>query len=401
MALIIAEVTMVTLAILAMKEIFDNKDNRKIYLKPVYISAGITGGLCLIFALFGGALMSFSGYVDAQIQSPEQLSAIVFDRKSLLTSDSWRSFIFIALAAGALWYFIKNKVKTTYIIAIIGVLIFIDLWTVGKRFLNYESFVPKQVTVPTEIDRRILQDNDPNYRVLNLTSSTFQESTTSYFHKSIGGYSPVKLQRYQDLIDQHISSFNMNVLNMLNTKYIVFQAQQGPQVQINPDALGNAWFVNELKWVDSPDQEIAALNDFNPSQTAVIDKEWQSALTGWESLQHEGDSTAFIRLTNYANPGNLFYESNSEKPHLAVFSEVFYKTWKAYINGQETPLIRVNYILRGLQVPAGNHQIEFKCIDEVFLKGEKISMASSILVGIIILGLFGYVIWSTVRKNRS
>ncbi|MDR2917600.1 MAG: hypothetical protein LBV74_22640 [Tannerella sp.] len=404
MALVIAEVTMAAMAILALKEIFDNKENRKIYLKPVYISAGITGGLCLIFALFGSSLMSFSGLTDSQIQSPELLAAIVSDRKSMLTSDSWRSFIFIALAAGALWYYINKKVKTSYVIAIIGVLILADLWAVDKRFLNYDNFIPKAKEVtPTDVDRQILQDKDPNYRVLNLTSSTFQESRTSYFHKSIGGYSPAKLRRYQDIIDYYFAgNINMNILNMLNTKYVIVPAQQGQQVvQMNPEALGNAWFVNELRWMDSPDEEIVALKDFSPLQTALIDKEWQSTLKGWESLQHEKDSTASIRLTDYANPGNIFYESSSAMPHLAVFSEVFYKTWRAYIDGQEVPLIRVNYLLRGLQVPAGNHKIEFKCIDEVYLKAANISNILSTIVGIIMLCLFGFAIWTSIKKNSN
>ena len=404
MALTIAEVTMVAMAILALKEIFANKENKKIFLKPVYIAAGITGGLCLIYALFGSALMSFSGVFDAQIQNPDMLSAIVSDRKSMLVTDSWRSFLFIAFATGTLWYYIHKKVEIKYIIAFIGVLIFIDLWTVDKRFLNADSFVPKQrvrEVIPTDIDREILSDTDPNYRVLNLTTNVFSESKTSYFHKSIGGYSPAKLRRYQDIMEYHFSrGLNINVINMLNTKYVITQNQQGQQgVQINQEALGNVWFVNELKWVDSPDEEIVALNDFNPSQTAFIDKEWQNLLTGWEVLQHEkADSTALIRLTDYANPGNLFYESSSSKPHLAVFSEVYYKTWRAYIDGNEVPLIRVNYILRGLEVPAGNHKIEFKCIDNIYQQGTKISLIASIITGIILLSLFGYAIWSAIRK---
>ena len=405
MSLTMTGVTMAALAILALKEIFENNENRKIFLKPIYISAGMTGGLCLIFALFGSTFMSFSGQSDVQFQNyPDLLSAIISDRKSMLVSDSWRSFIFIALSVGVLWYYINNKAKTQYIVAIIGVLIFIDLWTVGKRFLNHDSFIEKKITeqaLPTEADQLILQDNDPNYRVLNLTSSTFQESRTSYFHKSIGGYSPAKLRRYQDIIDYYFSrGINPNVLNMLNTKYIIVPTQQGqPQVQQNPEALGNAWFVNELKWVDSTDEEIVALRDFNPAQTAYIDKEWQSMLKGWESLQHEKDTTAFIHLTDYANPGNLFYESSSTMPHLAVFSEVYYKTWRAYINGEEVPLVRVNYILRGLEVPAGNHKIEFKCIDDIYLRGAMISKTASIIVGIIIFSLLGFAIWSTMKKN--
>ena len=404
-ALIIAEITMAASAILALKEIFDNKGNRKTYLKPVYISAGITGGLCLIFALLGSSLMSFSGLHDSSYQSyPDILAAIVADRQSMLTTDSWRSFIFIAIAAGAIWYYINNKFKTTYLIAIIGVLIFADLWTVGKRYLNYDSFVEKkriEEILPTDADNLILQDKTPNYRVLNMTSSSFQESRTSYFHKSIGGYSPVKLRRYQDIIDYYFSGgLNPNILDMLNTKYLIASTQQGQQqVQQNPNVIGNAWFVNELKWVATPDEEIAALKDFDPRQTAYIDKEWQNSLKGWEALQHEKDSTASIQLTDYANPGNLFYESNSTMPHLAVFSEVYYNTWKAYIDGNEVPIVRVNYILRGLEVPAGNHKIEFRCIDDVYLRGAMISKISSIIVGIIILCLLSFAIWTKMKNN--
>ena len=404
-ALIIAEVTMAALAILALKEIFDNKENRKNYLKPIYMSAGITGGLCLLFALLGGSLMSFSSPSDANYQNyPELLAAIVSDRKSLLTTDSWRSFFFIALAAGALWYYINNKFKTTYLIAIIGILIFTDLWTVGKRYLNHDSFVDKKVKteiLPTEIDQMILQDNDPNYRVLNLASNLFNESATSYFHKSIGGYSPAKLQRYQDIIEHYFAGgITPSIINMLNTKYIIFATQQGQQqFQLNSEALGNVWFVNEIKWADTPDEEFAALKDFDPAQTAYIHKEWQNSLKGWEALQHEKDSTASIRITNYVNPGNIFYESNSAMPHLAVFSEVHYKTWRAYIDGNEVPVIRVNYLLRGLEVPAGNHNIEFKCIDDIFLRGESISKPASIFVGIIMLSLLCFAIWLTAIKG--
>ena len=407
MAFTIAGVTMAALAVLALKEIFDNKENRKIYLKPLYISAGITGGLCLLFALLGSSLMSFSSQSDAMFKNyPGLLEAIVSDRKGMLTSDSWRSFFFIAGAVGALWYFINKKIKTIYIIAFVGILVFADLWTVSKRFLNYDDFVDIQKTteiLPTEANLQILRDKDPNYRVYNMTPGAFQESRTSNFHYSIGGYSPAKLRRYQDIIDYHLSgNINMNVLNMLNTKYAIVYTEQGqPQVQPNSNALGNVWFVNEIKWVDTPDEEIIALKDFDPAQTAYIDKEWQNTLTGWESLQHEIDSSASILLTDYANPGNIFYESNSTMPHLAVFSEVFYKTWKAYIDGKEVPVIRVNYILRGLEVPAGNHKIEFKCVDDVYLKGEKISKVSSIAVSIIMLCLLGFAIWTSIKRAQT
>ena len=405
-ALIMAELTMAALAILALKAFVESDDKRKL-LKPLSISAGITGGLCLLFAVLGGSLMSFSAGSDANFNNfPELINAMVTDRKNMLTADAWRSFLFIALVTGTLWYYLYKPYKTTYLFLIAGMLIFIDLWTVDKRFINYESFVPKKKAleiVATPVDELILQDKDPNYRVLNLTKSAFNESETSYFHKSIGGYSPAKLRRYQDIIEYHFSKgINPNILNMLNTRYIIVAGEKGPQVQRNDRALGNAWFVNELNWVNSPDEEIAALENFNPSQTAVIDKQWQDKLPDWQMLQHEKDSASSVRLTDYANPGNLFYESNSAKPHLAVFSEVFYKTWRAYIDGRETPLVRVNYILRGLAVPAGNHKIELKCIDEIYYKGAKISKASSIVVGIVLLCLIGYAVWASFkRKNEA
>jgi hypothetical protein len=401
MILVIAEVTMVTLGILAVKTFIEQKDKSR-FLKPLYIAAGITGGLCLIYALFGSALMSFSSFSDEQIKSYPQLwNAIVADRKHMLTSDAWRSLFFIVLSTGVLWRYLRKPYSPTFLTIILGILIFIDLWTVDKRFLNYDSFVPKKKAVEivaTPVDLQILKDKDPNYRVFNLTRSTFNESETSYFHKSIGGYSPAKLRRYQDIIDFHLSqSINPNVLNMLNTRYLIVPTEQGPQIQFNDRALGNAWFVNEIKWAVSPDEEIVALKDFNPAQTAVIDTVWKDKLPGWESLQHEKDSTAFIRLTDYANPGNLFYESSSTTSHLAVFSEVFYKTWHAYIDGVEVPLIRVNYILRGLAVPAGEHKIEFKCIDDVYYRASRISLISSIVVGIVLFCLFVLAIWKAVK----
>jgi hypothetical protein len=234
-----------------------------------------------------------------------------------------------------------------------------------------------------------------------LAGDPFNESQTSYFHKTIGGYSPAKLRRYQDIIDYHLSqNINPNVLNMLNTRYLIVPTQQGPQVQFNDRALGNAWFVNRLQWVNSPDEEIVALKDFNPAETAVIDAVWKEKPADWEALQHERDSSAVIRLTDYVNPGNLLYKSSSAQPRLAVFSEVFYKTWHAYIDGVEVPPVRVNYILRGLAVPAGEHQIEFRCVDETYYLGAGISLIASIVVGLVVVGLLGYALWTAVMQLR-
>lgn len=404
MALVIAELTMVTMAVLALKEIICNKENRIQYLRPVYRAAGIMGGLCLLFALFGGGLMSFSSPADAVYKNyPQLVEALRADRQHLLSSDAWRSFFFIIAAVVLLWFYIKKSLNTKRLLVLIGVLVFLDLWVVDKRFLNKDSFVPKQQAkeiVATPADRLILQDKDPNYRVLNLSTNTFNESRTSYFHKSIGGYSPAKLRRYQDIIDYYFAKeINMNVLNMLNTRYIVVPSQQGPQVQKNEQALGNVWFVDELKWVDSPDEEIRLLKDVDPAKTAVIDEVWKECWGAWETLQPVQDTADFIRLKEYVNPGELVYESYSSQPHLAVFSEVFYKTWKAYIDGKETPLIRVNYILRALPIPVGDHRIEFKCVDEVYQRGACISLIASVLVGMVLLALFGMAGWKCYKSH--
>ncbi|MDR2473806.1 MAG: hypothetical protein LBD53_09665 [Tannerella sp.] len=404
MALVMAEVTMAALAILAFKAVFDSKDKRTL-LKPLYISASITGGICLIVALFGSSLMSFSS--DHDLRYPEWfVNALVSDRKSMAIGDAWRSLLLIAGAAGVLWFFISKKTGAMIPTLIIGVLIFIDLWAVDKRFINYDSFIPAKTAnriVPTEIDNFILKDNKNGSRVLNRAKDTFNEAETSFFHRSIGGYSPAKLRRYQDIIDYYLSGVNTpSILNMLNTGYVIMPTKEGtPTIEKNPDALGNAWFVSNIEWANSPDEEITALKDINPAQTAVIDKEWQSKLSGWEALQG-ADSTAAISLKEMVTPGNFIYESTSAKPLLAVFSEIFYKTWKAYIDGTEVTPVRVNYILRGLAVPAGAHKIEFKCIDEVYIKSARISVAASWISGLAVLGLLVFaVLGGRKDKNNS
>lgn len=397
MSLVIANVTMVIMAVLALKEIIEKRGNSRELYKPIYISAGIVGGLCLIFALFGGSLCNFSATSDSNY--PEWLvSAIHADRKDLLVGDSWRSLGYIAVTFLAILLFLKKKTKPLYLIAVIGVASLVDLWSVDKRFLNDDDFEPKSKAKeiePNEANLKIMEDKDPDYRVLNLTVSTFNDATTSYFHKSVGGYSGAKLRRYQDIIDYHFGSkgITMNVVNMLNTRYFIVPSQdqsRRPMAQRNPSAMGNAWFVDSIMWVDSPDEEIEALYDFDPAKTAVVDKVWQPLLSCPDSMSRsldheEGNGT--ISLTDYVNPGYLIYESKNDKAQMAVFSEVFYKTWNAYIDGVKTPLVRVNYILRGLEVPAGNHNIEFKCVDEVYLKSAKYSLWGSILVVIVMAGL--------------
>lgn len=400
MALVMAGVTMVALAIIALRDILKAGD-KKALIKPLYYATGITGGISLFLALLGSSLFDFSAAGDAAY--PQWLlSAFIEDRQGMLTGDAWRSFLLIIVTAGCLWLYLNEKLKASYLIALVGVLVLIDMWTVDKRFLNHDHFMPKQVAKaikPTQNDLLILQDKDPNYRVLNLSTNTFNESTTSYFHKSVGGYSPVKLRRYQDIIDFYLSNrgINMNVLNMLNTKYVIVPTDNGSAVQQNPDALGNAWFVDSLMWVDTPDDEIHALAAFNPAKTAVIDKTWMANVTTDPVVT--GDS-ASITLTTYT-PGKLTYLSISDKNRVAVFSEVFYKTWRATIDGKEATPIRVNYILRGLEIPAGEHEVVFECVDELYLKSAKWSTYGSILTGLILLALVGLLIAAGLRKKKK
>ena len=378
MSLVMTTTAMAMLGMLALREILD----RKVQLRDAYIAAGLTGGLCLLFALFPSIAGKFTAAVDAQM--PDWLtSALIIDRRQMLTADAWRSLGFIVASLVLTIAYLKiEKMKSGILIAIIGVLILTDLWAVDKRFLNDGHFVTKKrnLVTMTEADKQILADKDPNYRVLNLTTSTFNDAKTSYFHKSVGGYSPAKLRRYQDIIDYYLAGhINMNVLNMLNTRYVI--TQQG--VQYNHTAYGNAWFVRQIDWVDTPNEEIAAIGDTNLQEIAVIDTCWRSKVS--ENLTMS--QPASIHLTKYATPGNIFYESESSETGLAVFSEVYYKTWKAYIDGKEVPVVRANYILRAIEVPAGKHTIEFKCHDELLSSMQIISIAASILIVITILGL--------------
>lgn len=376
MSLVMTTTAMAMLGMLALRALL----KKEVELKHIYIATGITGGLCLLIALFPGLAGGFTSKMDAQL--PEWLSeCLIEDRRAMLTSDAWRSLCFILFAAAGAFAYLKiEKMRSGIVIALMGVLILADLWTVDKRFLNDDHFVPKKrnLVTMTEADKQILADKDPNYRVLNLTTSTFNDAQTSYFHKSVGGYSPAKLRRYQDIIDYYFAgNINMNVLNMLNTRYVI--TQQG--VQYNPEAFGNAWFVQNIDWVNNPNEEIAAIGNIDLLQKAVIDTCWRTKVSEGLAMTQP----ASIRLTNYANPGNLFYESESTEDGLAVFSEVYYKTWKAFIDGKEVPVVRANYILRAIEVPAGKHTIEFRCEDDLLLDTQIVSTIASCLVVLVII----------------
>ena len=388
MSLVMTTTAMAMLGMLALRALL----KKEVELKHIYIATGITGGLCLLITLFPGLAGGFTSKMDAQL--PEWLSeCLIEDRRAMLTSDAWRSLCFILFAAAGAFAYLKiEKMRSGIVIALMGVLILADLWTVDKRFLNDDHFVPKKrnLVTMTEADKQILADKDPNYRVLNLTTSTFNDAQTSYFHKSVGGYSPAKLRRYQDIIDHYfVGRLNMNVLNMLNTRYVI--TQQG--VQYNPEAFGNAWFVQNIDWVNNPNEEIAAIGNIDLLQKAVIDTCWRTKVSEGLAMTQP----ASIRLTNYANPGNLFYESESTEDGLAVFSEVYYKTWKAFIDGKEVPVVRANYILRAIEVPAGKHIIEFRCEDDLLLDTQIVSTIMSIFIVLTIIGLIILSIW----KNKE
>ena len=376
MSLVMTTTAMAMMAMLALKEVIE----RHVTIKQITIAGGIIAGVCLIYALFPSLAGSFSAAIDAQM--PDWLMpSIIADRRHMLTADAWRSIAFVVLSLVAILAYLKvEKMREGLLIAILAVLTLVDLWAVDKHFLNDDHFIPKRQSLwtPSEANKQIMADTDPDYRVLNLTSNTFNESRTSYYHKSIGGYSPAKLRRYQDIIDYYLSGrINMNVLNMLNTRYVI--TQQG--VQYNPAAFGNAWFVKQVKWVNTPNEEIEAIGDADLQNVAFVDTCWRSKIKGEVVMSQ----TAKIELTNYANPGNLFYESESAEDGLAVFSEVYYKTWKAYVDGKEVPIVRANYILRAIEVPAGKHQIEFRCKDELLTKMQIVSLVASSLIVLVIL----------------
>ena len=385
--LVIAEFTIPLLAMLALKEVVSTPKLLQERRKDFLISFALTGGLALLFALV--PKLFFSSYVSTMemnaLQSipAEQLVPLLANleevRMSLFTSDAWRSFFIILIGAGLVWAYGMGKLKQTTLIGALAVLCLVDMWDVNKRYLYDEQFVEKQQQTQsfqqTETNKLILQDEALDYRVLNLASNTFNENNTAYWHKSVGGYHAAKLRRYQEMIEEHISGemqglykavadaggemellnpADFPVLNMLNTRYFIFPLQGGQTVPLlNPFARGNAWFVNDVKYVNNANEEIETIHELDPAHQAVVDKKFQEAIQPIAS-----DSTATIQLVAY-EPNYLKYEVNSEKGGTVVFSEIYYPGWQSTIDGQPVPHGRANYILRAMNVPAGKHTVEF------------------------------------------
>lgn len=407
MSLVIANVCMVFMAILALKNIFDKEnpaDQKKLNL-GLYVSTGVTAGIILLMMLCSGS-MSFSGASDTQMASQYGnqwqyiQDILVKDRKALFMSDSWRSLAFIVLSAAALWLYTNQKIKKSgIIIGILAVLVLVDMWGVDRRYLDDSNFVSakriqlKPTATDQMLDQYAAQFKDEDYRVFDLSVNTFNDSYPSAFHHQIGGYNAAKLRRYQDIIDFYLSRhINSNVLNMLNARYVVVPSQDGqPNIQRNPQALGNAWFVNECQMVEDANAEIIALNTLNPADTAIVNKEFASMIQG-KNLERDSNSVITMEHQKPYNPDYLVYKTKTSKDQLAVFSEVYYAPdWRAYIDGKPADYFRVNYILRAMVIPAGEHKIEFRNEAPRLHKLDKVTLLFSIIFVVVVAGsLFFY-----------
>jgi len=401
MILVMANYAAIILGIFALKELFKPEVDKKIMKKKLLYSFYITGGITLLFAVAGGLAGDFSSSLDSQYFPAKMIDAIRLDRESLLKSDALRSFAFILIAAAAIWLAISNKLKLVYLWSILAVLFVVDGWTISRRYLNEDNFVSKrkfeQQIAPTAADLQIMKDTS-DYRVLNLTVDPFNDATTSFYHKSIGGYHGAKLKRYQELIERQLSKNNTQMLDMLNTKYIITPTKSREViVQQNPNALGNAWFVSSIKTVETADEELKALDTLNPATEAVMSK---SFATKTSNLPAQTDTLTkgSIHLLSY-KPDVMQYTATTDKPRLAIFSEIYYpKGWTATIDGQVADILQVNYVLRGLVIPSGVHKVEFVFDPQSFHKGQNVALIGSILV---LLALAGSAFWFWKNKKEA
>ncbi len=403
--LIVAEITMPLLGFIALRDIMKGTVDKDKAMKGIYISAGITAGICLFIAFFGKRLFSFTGAYDAQLtELPDFLySGIISERQTLLLKDSLRSAVFILMAGFATWICVTGKIEGRYLSLIFGILILADMWAVDRRYFNERNYISaKQNSGKFEMlpyEKQILSDTDPHFRVMNLTTSTFKDSRTSYWLKSLGGYSAAKLRRYQDLIDQHLSKMNMNVISMLNAKYIITQGENGQPTPLrNTQAMGNAWYVDTLMIVDNANQESDALNTIDLRTTAVLDKEFAPFV---RTPVRVHDNNAAVRLTRYT-PRYIDYESTSNADGTIVFSEIYYPFgWKATIDGKPAEHFRVNYTLRALNVPAGKHQIHFEFAPDSIKAGEIVALVFIVIMYLTIAAIIGLSIFKTIRSHSQ
>ncbi|QXP79293.1 MULTISPECIES: YfhO family protein [Winogradskyella] len=391
---VLLELCIPVLGILGLSRLFSNdfKDEEK--LKALLYSVGITAGLAIIFLLFKSILFDFEGLRDDQYigaYGQAFMDSVIDDRKALMSSDTLRTLILVLLSAGTIYLFLKKKLSENLVVVVFAVLILFDLVTVDKKYVNNDNFISAlRVDKPYQAnnaDKEILKDKS-HFRVMDMsTEGQRKPAKAAYYHNSLMGYSAAKLGRVEELLDFYVYNNNMNVLNMLNTKYIIAEEKNTVFPYTNTDANGNAWFVSNLKVVAGANEEILALDSLNTKTTAVTEK--QVATDHNLKPSYQLDSTATIQLKEF-KPNYLKYESNNRSKGLAVFSEIYYNHgWDAYIDGELVPHFRVNYVLRALELPKGNHTIEFKFEPQVVKTGSSIALASSAILGLLILaGLF-------------
>lgn len=436
MILVVLQILLPVLAVISLKNIFcDNgsrsEAGRKKIKRAIIWSMGITCGISFLFLLIPSLAGNFVSASDSQL--PQMIAgSLVEDRISLLRNDALRSILFIAVATLVIWLGHTGRLKGSQAIMIVTFLILVDLWSVDRRYLNGSHFVTRRefntTFVQRPVDKTILQDKAPDYRVLDLTTDPFNDATPSYYHKTVGGYSPAKLQRYQDIIEnclyQEIEMLSRRlegvqtmeqaqmamesyypVLSMLNTKYIIINGSLPPLV--NRHALGNAWFADTLVTAQGARMEMELLKGADPAREAVMEQRFMTQEFLGSCLAHNDirpDSSSTISLVSYA-PNRLVYEYSSNRDALAIFSEIYYpEGWKAVLkesDGKESelPIFRADYILRGLCLPAGSGEITFTFNPDSFVKGERCSMASSALLYAALLALLGTTFYNKLRRK--
>ena len=389
---VIAELCVPILGILALKEFFSAHYSEKNKRKSLKKAAFAFGGCIVLGFLLAHSFSTFQGLRDNNYQDlPGLIDAVIADRKAMLLFDTVRSLVLVLLSASILWLCLKNKLKQKFAILAFAFLVLFDLISVNKNYVNESDFKPsRKVEKPftaSNADKLILKDKT-HFRVANFAGDPMQDGSTSYFHQSIGGYHAAKMGRYQELFDYQIAKNNRDVLNMLNTKYFIIADKNGEkQAQQNPDANGNVWFVENVKVVNSANDEMQTLDSLNTKTTAVLDK---SKYSEKGSFNFEKDATATIKLLKY-DVIQLTYQSKTKKEQFAVFSEIYYQDgWNAYIDGKLTNHFRVNYVLRGMKVPTGEHTIEFIFEPKVIQEGGMISLFSYIILMLVSVGWFLY-----------
>ncbi len=375
--------------------------SRERFLRGMKYATGITGGVALLFWILGGTVMSFTAPFDAQLagQLPDDvLTAMRTERAAMMRADALRSLVFVLLTAGVVWLFYAGKIKKWMFATGLVFLVTVDMLPVNARFLPQSKFVEERKTQmqPTAADQQIMADSTLGFRVFNTTVSPFNDATTSYYHRSVGGYHGAKLQRYQDVIERHLSQMHMGVFNMLNTRYFIVQDKTSgqPVAQLNPEANGAAWFVDRVDWVDGADAEIGALDTLDTRRVAVVDRRFADQLDG---VQWVADSSAQIALTEY-RANRLTYTYTAAAPGVAVFSEIYYPHgWSATIDGQPADYFRADYILRAMVLPAGTHTVvfSFRAPDFALLSG--ITLWSSVVILILVVVA---AVWSIIYNRK-